>query len=92
MEVAVAGGEGVFTPTKSAVDFAAGENVGYLTFTYDFESLSAKPASMTVTIKNEADCALNAVATTSFTLVKQLTYESIGDGYYVSDFGGDWPQ
>lgn len=93
VEVTVTGGEGLFTPTKSAVDFAAGENVGYLTFTYDFESLSAKPAPMTVTIKNEADLALNAVASTSFTLVKQLTYEPVGEGLYYSDwYEEEWPQ
>lgn len=92
VEVVVSGGEGVFTPTSNAVEFEPGKNVGYLTFTYDFEELSAKPAPMTVTIKNEADRALNAVASTSFTLVRQLTYEEVGEGYYYSDFGGEWDQ
>ena len=92
VQVTVTGGEGVFTPKKTAVDFAAGDNMGYLEFTYDYETLSAKPATITVTVTKAEDVALNGIAEAKFTLVKQLTYESIGEGYYYSAFGGDWPQ
>lgn len=92
--VAVTGGEGIFTPTSSTVDFEAGENVAYLTFTYDFDALSAKPETLTATIVNEADLALNAVASASFTLVKQLTYVPLeSPGYYFTGFFGEgWDQ
>ena len=92
VQVTITGGEGVFTPKKSAVDFAAGDNVGYLEFTYDYESLSAKPVAMTVAVTKAEDVAVNGIAEAKFTLVRQLTYESIGEGYYYSAFYGDWPQ
>lgn len=91
--VAVEGGEGVFTPTKAAVEFADGESLGYLQFTYDFEALSAKPTNITVAIANEEDAAIDAVTATTFTLVKQLTYEPAGEGVYYSDwYGEEWAQ
>ncbi len=91
--VEIAGGEGIFTPAKSSFDFADGENVAYLDFTFDFEGLSPKPATIKISIVNDADCIDGAVATTSVTLVRQLTWEYVGDGLYYTDFfGQSWPQ
>ena len=93
VEVLIEGGEGVFTPAKNAVDFADGSNVAYLEFSYDYASLSAKPVSMVIYIKNEADVAFDGIASTSVSLVKRLTYSSVGEGYYTSYFFGQgWPQ
>ena len=93
VEVVVEGGEGVFTPSSDKVNFAAGQSLAYLELTYDYEALSAKPVSMSVSIAKEEDLAIDGVAAATFTLVKQLTYESIGEGYYYSDFWEEaWPQ
>lgn len=93
VQVTVTGGEGVFTPKKTAVDFAAGDNMGYLEFTYDYESLSAKPVTITVAVTKAEDVALNGIAEAKFTLVKQLTYESVGEGLYYTDwYEAEWPQ
>lgn len=91
--VAIAGGEGVFTPSATSFSFKDGENVAYIDFTFDYATLSAKPATITIEIEDEKACSVNSISSTKFTLTRQLTYEKIGEGiYYCGLFGEAWPQ
>ena len=89
----VSGGEGVFTPTTDKFKFAAGENVAYVEFEFDFTTLDAKPITISLSIENDDDVASNGIKATSFSVVRKLTYKSIGKGsYYSALFGEEWPQ
>lgn len=90
--VTITGGEGTFTPSKSTFDFAAGENVAYIDFTFDFETMSPAPVTISIVANNEEDISDNGYGATELVLQKQLTYSSLGIGYYYSAFGGDWEQ
>lgn len=86
INVEIAGGEGIFTPVKSTYDFAPGENIAYIDFVFDFNKLSARPQDITIKIKNKEDLSINAIESTSITLVRKLTYEKVGVGEYYTDF------
>ncbi len=91
--VAITGGEGVFTPSSASFNFADGENVAYIDFTFDYETLSAKPATISIAIEDEKACSVNSISSTKFTLSRQLTWELVGEGIYYSDFWEEeWPQ
>ena len=90
--VTITGGEGTFTPSKSSFDFAAGENVAYIDFAFDFETMSPAPVTISIVANNAEDVSDNGYGATEMVLQKQLTYSSLGIGYYESFFGGDWEQ
>ena len=83
--VTITGGEGVFTPSKSSFDFAAGENVTYIDFTFDYETITPM-TTIAIAANNMEDVAENGYGETEVTLQKMLTYNSIGAGYYFSGF------
>ena len=91
--VVITGGEGVFTPSATSFNFADGENVAYIDFTFDFSTLGGKPMSVTIEMENAEDCASMGVNKTSFTLARKLTWEKVGEGVYYTDFFGEgWYQ
>lgn len=93
VEVEIAGGEGVFTPSATSYSFEDGENVAYINFAYDYDALGGKPETITISIAKEEDCAKNGEPSTSFTLSRKLTWVYVGEGTYYSDFWGEsWPQ
>ena len=77
--VTITGGEGTFTPSKSSFDFAAGENVAYIDFAFDFETMSPAPVTISIVANNEEDISDsdNAHGATEVILQKQLTYSSL---------------
>ncbi len=91
--VTITGGEGIYTPDKTAFEFAAGENVAYINFQFNMSALGGKPEAIAVEVTNPDMVAPNGITKTSFTLVRQLTYEKIGTGTYYSDwYEQSWPQ
>ena len=84
--VTITGGEGTFTPSKSTFDFAAGENVAYIDFTFDFETISPAPVTISIVANNEEDISDNGNGKTQFSLQKQLSYNTIGTITYESGF------
>lgn len=91
--VEITGGEGIFTPSASSFNFADGEDVAYIDFTFDYATLSAKPTTIAIKIANEDVCSFDAVTETSFTLNRKLTWTKIGTGYHYTDFfGAGWDQ
>ena len=83
--VEIAGGEGIFTPSGSSYDFAAGENVAYIEFSFDYNTIDPL-TNIEIAITNEGDVAKNGYGSTTLTVEKQLTYKSIGEGSYYSLF------
>ena len=91
--VKVQGGEGIFTPDKLQFDFAAGEAVANLDFTFDFAKLGGKPETITIQVENAEQLSMNSISKTSFVLVRQLTWEKVGTGLYYSDwYEKEWDQ
>ena len=86
VEVKLDGAEGLCELASSNVEFADGQNVANVVLTFDFEALSPKPATLTLSVANEADLAFDGVGSTTFTFVKQLTYELVGTGVHYSGF------
>lgn len=84
--VALSGGEEVCELATPFVEFADGENVANIEITFDFETLTPKPATLKLEIAEEKDLAYDGIQSATFTFVKQLTYESVGKGAYYSYF------
>ena len=84
--VALSGGEEVCELATPFVEFADGENVANIEITFDFETLTPKPATLKLEIAEEKDLAYDGIQSTTFTFVKQLTYETVGTGAYYSYF------
>ena len=84
--VTITGSEGVFTPSKSTFDFAAGENVAYIDFTFDFNALTPAPSTISIVANNAEDVSDNGYGQTQFSLQKQLTYSPVGTITYESGF------
>lgn len=83
----------LFSLEKETCDFAAGEGVAYLNIHFDYNSLSAAPTQVVLSISNEGDVAMDGIGKTSFTLIRKLTYSSLGDGVFDSTlFGDTWDQ
>lgn len=101
VDVQLEGAEGLCELASTKVEFADGQNVANAVLTFDFETLTPKPANLTLSVVNEADLAIDGVQSTTFTFVKQLTYELVGEGVHYSVFwhayfgdmaAGIWPQ
>lgn len=86
VKVALEGAEGLCELSNPEVQFADGQNMANIVLTFDFESLSPKPANLTLSLVDEADLAVDGFASTTFTFVKKLTYELVGTGVYYSGF------
>lgn len=91
--VEITGGEGTYTPSSSSFSFADGESVAYIDFTFNYETLSGKPVTISIAISNESDCAEKGESETTFTLTRKLTWEKVGTGiYYTAFFDQQWEQ
>ena len=86
VDVQLEGAEGLCELASTKVEFADGQNVSNAVLTFDFETLTPKPANLTLSVVNEADLAIDGVQSTTFTFVKQLTYELVGEGVHYSAF------
>ena len=84
--VTITGGEGILTPSKSSFDFAAGENVAYIDFTFDYDAMSPAPVTISIVANNAEDVSDNGYGQTQFSLQKQLSYNTIGTITYESGF------
>ena len=84
--VTITGGEGILTPSKSSFDFAAGENVAYIDFAFDFETMSPAPVTVSIVANNAEDVSDNGYGQTQFSLQKQLSYNPVGTITYESGF------
>ena len=84
--VTITGGEGILTPSKSSFDFAAGENVAYIDFTFDYDAMSPAPVTISIVANNAEDVSDNGYGQTQFSLQKQLSYNPVGIITYESGF------
>ena len=66
--------------------------MAYIDFAFDFETMSPAPVTISIVANNAEDVSDNGYGATEVVLQKQLTYSSLGIGYYESLFGGDWEQ
>lgn len=90
VKVALEGGDDICVLATPSVAFADGENVANIELTFDYDGLAPKPATLKLSIVDEADLAIKGIASTTFTFVKQLTYELVGTGAYYSFFWHDY--
>lgn len=84
---------GVFTPEKGQFDFADGESIAYLTFSYpDITQFGGEKYQIILTIDEEM-VSPGGIDEMVITAQRKLTYKSIGIGTFTSEFFGEsWPQ
>ncbi len=79
--------EGVFTPEKEQFDFADGESIAYLTFTYpDLGDFGGEAYEIELTISDEDQISPSGRSTIAIVAQRRLTYGSIGTGTFTSEF------
>ncbi len=85
---------GVFTPQKSAFDFADGENKAYLTFTYpSINNFGGEKYTIDVKVTDETQVSKGGFKTIKISAQRKLTFQSIGTGLFTSEFYEEsWPQ
>lgn len=84
---------GVFTPEKQKFDFADGESVAYLTFTYpSIADFGGERYQIILEIADEV-ASPSAIKKMTVSAQRKLTYQSLGIGTFTSEFFEEsWPQ
>ena len=85
---------GVFKPAKQQFDFADGESVATLDFTYpDINAFGGETYEITVTISDENQVSPSGIDQVTIKAQRQLTRVKVGTGTYYSDwYEEEWPQ
>jgi len=85
---------GAFTPSSKSFDFADGESVAYITFSYaDLNNFTGAANNITITLDNDSDVSVSGISTTQVQAKRKLTMKLIGTGTYHSDWPEeDWAQ
>jgi len=88
------GTDGVFTPAKSSFDFADGEGVASLDFTYpDINELGGQPYEIVLTIADPDQVSPSGIDEMTISATRKLTRKFIGTGVFYSDFfEEEWEQ
>lgn len=84
---------GVFTPEKQQFDFADGESVAYLTFSYpSIANFGGEKYQIILEIVGDV-ASPSAVKKMTVSAQRKLTYKSLGTGTFSSEFfEEEWPQ
>ena len=84
---------GVFTPSKSSFDFADGESVATLDFTYpDINAFGGETYSVVLSV-DEAQVSPSGFSEMTVKANRKLTRVKVGTGTYYSDwYEEEWPQ
>jgi len=84
---------GVFKPSKSSFDFADGEGVAYIDFTYpDINAFGGETYSVVLSV-DEAQVSPSGISEMTVKANRKLTRVKVGTGIYYSDwYEEEWPQ
>jgi len=85
---------GVFTPSKRAFEFADGEGVASIDFTYpDINNFGGEVFNITLTVADENQVSPSGISSMKITAQRKLTPKKIGTGVFYSDFWEEeWEQ
>ena len=92
--VTISGGEGAFTPSKSSFDFADGQAVSTIDFTYpDLSAFGGEIYKITVTVDDEDMVSPSGYDQVTISAQRKLTPKYLGTGIYYSDwYEAEWKQ
>lgn len=86
--------DGVFTPSKRTFDFADGEAVAKIDFTYpDINDFGGEVYSIVLTIADPEQVSPSGIDQLTVSAQRKLTRKFLGTGLFYSDFfGAEWEQ
>jgi len=85
---------GVFTPSRRTFDFAAGEGIASIDFTYpDINNFGGEVFTIILTVSDEKQVSPSGIKQMKITAQRKLTPKYVGTGVFYSDFfEEEWEQ
>lgn len=94
VSVTITDASGMFTPSSSSFEFADGQAVANITFSYDdLNNFTGAANNIEIAMNNESDLAISGISEIQVQAKRKLTMKLIGTGMYHSDWPEeDWEQ